>query len=285
MEVTQRLVFFFFCVTCSFGQRIPQVLFDPIVATTEQQARIQVLDTIDNKTEEEHKELAMLLATTGAYEKAFEEFDILAEVRPDSFTYHYLLGGMAGILASELPTMKSLSYVRSMKIAFETAATLNPESLDVQLILLELYTELPWILGGSSKKAQQTIRQIRALSIVEGYLAEGYYFRMTNQNKDALVAYLKAINEIQNCIDPIKVSNNAYYLLGVLSFFLQKDTFKAQCFFNQYLTHFSAADRYPKSFANHYIATLKNPKSIDESMQQTLEQYDLLTAWIQNNFK
>jgi hypothetical protein len=125
-----------------------------------------------------------------------------------------------------------------MKTAFEQAARIAPDSLTTQLVLLELYTELPWILGGSSKKANRALSAIQSLSTVEGFLAAGYYYRTTKKNKEALVAYLSAVNEVDSCSTP-EVSNDAYYIMGVLSFYLQKDITKALCFFEHYVAHFN----------------------------------------------
>ena len=195
-----------------------------------------------------------------------------------------MLGGIAGTLASEVSQVKSLPYVRTMKTAFEQAARIAPDSLTIQLVLLELYTELPWVLGGSNKKANKALSAVQSLSTIEGFLAAGYYYRTTKKNKEALVAYLNAVNEVDVCSTP-EVSNDAYYVMGVLSFYLQKDITKALCFFEHYVAHFNWGDRYPKSFARHYIEKLTSVIHENEEMEENLLAYDPLSRWIQNNFK
>lgn len=284
MAIAQRLILIIFCVGFSYGQRIPVALFEPVVITPEQQSRIIALDSIESKTLAQEEELALLYASTRAFEQSFDILSSLAEVNPDNYDYQFLLGGIAGTLASEVSQVKSLSYVRAMKTAFERAALIAPDSLIVQLVLLELYTELPWVLGGSNKKANRALSAVQSLSTIEGFLAAGYYYRTTKKNKEALVAYLNAINEVDPCSTP-EVSNDAYYVMGVLSFYLQKDITKALCFFEHYLTHFSGGDRYPKSFARHYIDKLTTVIDVNQEMEENLLTYDPLTRWIQNNFK
>jgi tetratricopeptide (TPR) repeat protein len=284
MAIAQRLILIIFCVGFSYGQRIPVVLFEPVVITSEQQSRIVVLDSIADKSVEQQHELALLYASTRAYEQSFDILSSLAEEDPDNYDYQFMLGGIAGILASEVSQVKSLPYVRTMKTAFEQAARIAPDSLTIQLVLLELYTELPWVLGGSNKKANRVLSAVQALSTIEGFLAAGYYYRITKKNKEALVAYLNAINEVDPCSTP-EVSNDAYYVMGVLSFYLQKDITKALCFFEHYVTHFNGGDRYPKSFARHYIDKLTSVIHENEEMEENLLAYDPLTRWIQNNFK
>lgn len=284
MAIAQRLILIIFCVGFSYGQRIPVALFEPVVIIPEQQSRIIALDSIESKTLAQEEELALLYASTRAFEQSFDILSSLAEVNPDNYDYQFLLGGIAGTLASEVSQVKSLSYVRAMKTAFERAALIAPDSLIVQLVLLELYTELPWVLGGSNKKANRALSAVQSLSTIEGFLAAGYYYRTTKKNKEALVAYLSAVNEVDVCSTP-EVSNDAYYVMGVLSFYLQKDITKALCFFEHYLTHFSGGDRYPKSFARHYIDKLTTVIDVNQEMEENLLTYDPLTRWIQNNFK
>lgn len=286
MASAKRIIFLLFCVTFSYGQRIPQALFEPVVVTVAQETRIQELDTISEKTQAEREELAVLFATTTSYEKSFALLETLVQEYPDNFEYQFLLGGISGILASELPRTKSLPYVRTMKDAFEQAALLNPASLETQMILLELYTGLPWVLGGSNKKASEKLEVIKSLSVIEGFLSEGYFYRATKKNKKALVAYLNAINEIQSCgSQPMELLQDSYYHLGVLSFYLQKDMNKAACLFSKFSNVHDAGSAYPKSFTSHYLNKISNPENIDPEMEVTLMEYDKLTAWIQNNFK
>jgi hypothetical protein len=284
MAIAQRLIFVIFCVFFSYGQRIPIALFEPVVITSEQQSRISALDSIDVKTLAEQEELALLYANTRAYEQSYDILTSLAKENPTEYDFQFLLGGIAGILASEVSQVKSLPYVRAMKTAFEQAARIAPYSLTTQLVLLKLYTELPWILGGSSKKANRALSAIQSLSTVEGFLAAGYYYRTTKKNKEALVAYLSAVNEVDLCSTP-EVSNDAYYIMGVLSFYLQKDITKALCFFEHYVAHFNWGDHYPRSFARHYIDKLTSVVYVNEEMEAKLLTHDPLTRWIQNNFK
>ena len=284
MAIAQRLILIIFCVGFSYGQRIPVALFEPVVITSEQQSRIVVLDSLADKSVEQQHELALLYASTRAYEQSFDILSSLAEEDPDNYDYQFMLGGIAGILASEVSQVKSLPYVRTMKTAFEQAARIAPDSLTIQLVLLELYTELPWVLGGSNKKAKRVLSAVQTLSTIEGFLAAGYYYRTTKKNKEALVAYLNAVNEVDVCSTP-EVSNDAYYVMGVLSFYLQKDITKALCFFEHYVAHFNGGDRYPKSFARHYIEKLTSVIHENEEMEENLLAYDPLSRWIQNNFK
>ena len=74
----------------------------------------------DKSVEQKH-ELALLYASTRAYEQSFDILSSLAEEDPDNYDYQFMLGGIAGVLDSEVSQVKSLPYVRTMKTAFEQA--------------------------------------------------------------------------------------------------------------------------------------------------------------------
>ncbi len=286
MGIAQRLIFLLLFVVYSHGQRIPQSLFEPVVATAEQLVRIQELETKELRTFSEQKELSLLYASDADYQKAYDAMEPMADSLQMDFDFQYLYGGIAGILATELPRTRSLPYVRSMKSSFEQAASLRPDDLAVQIILLNLYAELPWVLGGSNKKAERQTERIKTISVIEGHLAKGYYNRTIKKNKEALVAYLEAVNLVKDCkMDFLGLTNNAFYHLAVLSFYLQKEVTKAHCFFSMYLDNYSSGDAYPKEFARYYMRKLSEPTATDEEMEEKLYQFDGLTAWIQNNFK
>ncbi len=286
MGLAPRIIIILFCVGYSYGQRIPQSLFEPIEATAEQRLRIHTLDTMKTRNFQQQQELSLLYAAVADYQNAYDAMEPLADSLVNDFTFQFIFGGIAGILATELPKVRSLPYVRTMKASFEQAAALNPDHLEVQLVLLKLYAELPWILGGSSNKAEQKVKEIEAISPIEGHLAKGYYNRIFNNNKEALIAYLDAVNEVKNCdLELNPLTNDAYYRLAVLSFYLQKEVTKAECFFSMYLEHYQQGDAYPKSFARYYMSKLAHPELVDADMEQILQEYDGLTAWIQNNFK
>jgi hypothetical protein len=286
MGIAQRIMFIFFCVVYSHGQRIPQALFERTEATLEQLLRIQELDTMPTRSVEQQLELSSLYATIADYQSAYDTMESMEDSLETDFEFQFTYGGIAGILATELSRTRSLPYVRTMKTCFERAAELNPTNLEVQVVLLKLYAELPWVLGGSNKKAEQKKEEIKGISTIEGYLAEGYLNRVDNKNKEALIAYLDAVNTVRSCeTESFLVTNDAYYRLAVLSFFLQKEVPKATCFFVRYLENYQPGDAYPKQFARYYLKKLKHPEQLDAAMEDKLQEYDDLTAWIQNNFK
>ena len=59
--------------------------------------------------------------------------------------------------------------------------------------MVELYMQLPGIIGGSKKKSLKYANELENLSKVDGYLAKGYIYEYDNELKLAENYYKKAI--------------------------------------------------------------------------------------------
>jgi Tfp pilus assembly protein PilN len=118
MAIAQRLILIIFCIGFSYSQRIPVALFEPVVITSEQQSRIDALDSLAGKSVEQQHELAMLYASTRAFEQSFDILSSLAEEDPENYDYQFMLGGIAGTLASEVSQVKSFALCKGHENGF-----------------------------------------------------------------------------------------------------------------------------------------------------------------------
>ncbi|MRX38826.1 hypothetical protein GJU43_06035 [Flavobacterium sp. LC2016-23] len=127
--------------------------------------------------------------------KAGEYFKKLKELKPTEAEYFYKYGGALAMRAMEVNKFKAFGMVEDMKEAFEKAILLNPKHIPARWALIELYLQLPGILGGSESKAISYSNELAVLSVVDGYMSKGrideYFKRFTSAEKN----YIKA-NEI-----------------------------------------------------------------------------------------
>ena len=72
-----------------------------------------------------------------------------------------------------------------VKDAFLKAAELDPNHIDTRWALVELYIQLPGIIGGSKSKSFKYANELEALSKVDGYLAKGYIYEYDNEPENA----------------------------------------------------------------------------------------------------
>ena len=107
------------------------------------------------------------------WQQAMEYYGRLIKLRPSEANYHYKYGGVLGMHAKESNKFKALGMISDIKKSFETAIALNPKHIEARWALVELYLQLPGIVGGSESKAQEYAAQLLAISPVDGYLAKG----------------------------------------------------------------------------------------------------------------
>jgi tetratricopeptide (TPR) repeat protein len=82
--------------------------------------------------------------------------------------------------AKESNKFKALGMIDEVKGSFEKAIILNPKHIEARWALIELYIQLPGIVGGSQSKAIKYSNELMRLSPVDGYLSKGHideYFK------------------------------------------------------------------------------------------------------------
>lgn len=127
------------------------------------------------------------------WDKAMEYYGKLKKLNPSEADYHYKFGGCLGMKAKESNKFKALGMIDDIKSSFEKAIQLNPNHIEARWALIELYLQLPGIVGGSERKAQKYAGELLKISPVDGYLAKGHIAEYFSRYKDAEANYNKAI--------------------------------------------------------------------------------------------
>jgi tetratricopeptide (TPR) repeat protein len=104
--------------------------------------------------------------------------------------YHLWLGRAYGRQAE---SSRSFWLAIKSRREFEEAVRLDPQNVRARRDLAEFYSEAPWIVGGSRKKARAEIDAIAALDPVEGALAEGEFARRNRDLARATSEYRRAV--------------------------------------------------------------------------------------------
>ena len=98
-----------------------------------------------------------------------------------------------GMKALSISRIRALAYIGDVKEQFTTAAKLDPSHIETRWALVELYLQLPGILGGSTSTAKKYADELQQISQVDGYLAKGYIEEQNNNDKEAEKYYKQAI--------------------------------------------------------------------------------------------
>ncbi|WP_133063458.1 tetratricopeptide repeat protein [Flavobacterium aurantiibacter] len=126
------------------------------------------------------------------WEAAVNCYKRILELRPEVANYHYKYGGALGMLAKSSNKIKALSMIGEIKKSFETALKINKNHIEARYALIELYLELPGIVGGSEKKAQRYANELLSISAVDGYISKGRIAEFFKRYKQAENFYLQA---------------------------------------------------------------------------------------------
>ena len=129
------------------------------------------------------------------WEKASIQYKKLVRFRPNNANYHYKYGGALGMRALKVNKFKAFTMIDDVKEAFLTAAKLDDSHINTRWALVELYMQLPGIVGGSMRKSLMFAEELEALSKVDGFLAKGYIYEYDDEPKLAEHYYKKAIIE------------------------------------------------------------------------------------------
>ncbi len=143
-----------------------------------------------------------------SWDNAIYYYKKLKQLKPSEANYYYKYGGVLGMKAKESNKFKALGLISEVKSSFEKAISLNSKHIEARLALVELYLQLPGIVGGSEKKALLYANEIAQISAVDGYLSKGHIAEYFGRFKEAEVQYKKAVE--------ISKSKNAYRILANL---------------------------------------------------------------------
>lgn len=128
-----------------------------------------------------------------SWDNAIYYYKKLKKLNPKDANYYYKYGGCLGMKAKECNKFKALGMIDEIKASFEKAIELNPNHIEARWALIELYLQLPGIVGGSERKAQKYANELLKISTVDGYLAKGHIAEYFSRFKEAEKNYSKAI--------------------------------------------------------------------------------------------
>lgn len=128
-----------------------------------------------------------------SWDNAIFYYKKLKKLKPTEADYYYKYGGALGMKAKDSNRFVALGMIGEVKSSFEKALILNPKHIEARWALIEMYINLPVIVGGSETKAAQYANELAKLSIVDGFLAKGHIAEYFKRFSEAEKQYKKAI--------------------------------------------------------------------------------------------
>ncbi len=234
------------------------------------------------------------------WDAAIIQYKKLVDKKENTANYHYKYGGALGMKALSISKLRALAIIGDVKKAFLRAAELDKNHLETRWALVELYMQLPGIIGGSKSKSLYYAKELEALSKVDGYLAKGYIYEYDNEPKLAEKYYKMAIKEggsvtcynkltkfyekekaPKKAIETIEEAhkthqrNAMHYQIGKVAAEYNIELQKGERCLHTYIQNYSAEDGVPKAWANYRLAQIYLHK---RNKEKALEYIDLAIA-------
>lgn len=138
-----------------------------------------------------------LLGDTYGHQKkwddAIDQYEKLIEINPNNAEYQYKYGGAMAMKALEVNKFSAISIIGDAEDAFLEAAKLDKSHIETRWALVELYMQLPGIIGGSMNKSLKYAKELEGISKVDGLLAKGYIYEYDDEPELAERYYKQAL--------------------------------------------------------------------------------------------
>ncbi|UPS91950.1 lipopolysaccharide assembly protein LapB [Bizionia sp. M204] len=215
------------------------------------------------------------------WDAAISQYETLVVMDPNKANFHYKYGGAMGMKALEVNKVSAFMLIDDIEDAFLKAAELDSKHINTRWALVELYMQLPGIVGGSVKKSLKYANELEALSKVDGYLAKGYIYEYDDEPELAETYYKRAITtggsitcfdklssfyekqqQPEKAIATIEASqkkherNAVHYQIGKVAAEYNLQLEKGENCLKTYIENYSVEDGVPKAWANYRLAQI-----------------------------
>lgn len=241
------------------------------------------------KTDSNNLKLTELLGDALGSQKKWDAAMIpykkLVETKPNKANYHYKYAGVLGMKALD-NKFKAITYLTDVKNHFVKATELDSTHIEARRALVELWMQLPAVLGGSKVKALFYADQLETLSKVDGYLAKGYVYAYEKQFKSAETYYMLALDEsptlacyqaiisfyentkeVSKLIKYLEAAHQLYqnndfqYQLGRVAAEYHIELHKGETCLLRYIENHTPNNTTPKAWAYYYLAIIQQHKN------------------------
>lgn len=128
------------------------------------------------------------------WDKSAQVYQNLVEEYPEDAGYHFRYGAALGFVAKNSNKFKAFTLLDDVKYHLKKAIELNPKHIEARWALLQMYLQLPVIVGGSESKSREYASQLKSISPVDAALAYGYIERELENFDLAEMHYKKAVD-------------------------------------------------------------------------------------------
>lgn len=200
------------------------------------------------------------------WDAAISYYKGLVKKNPENAVYNFKLGGAMGMKAYTGSKFQALLLIGDVKKYFRKAAELDKNFILPRRALVELYMELPEIIGGSKTLAESYAQELENLNSLEALLAQAYIYRESDYRELAKLKYEEAIQTAQK--KPALITRNYLkYELGEAAAWYNIYPEAGTKFLREYLENYGYQDLNSPAWAYLRLAQIeKNQNNKSEAL-------------------
>ena len=189
------------------------------------------------------------------WDNAIIQYQKLIELDSDNSVYNYKLGGTLAAKANETNRFKSLSLINKSRKYLLKSVELDNRYKPAMWVLIQIYTELPQLLGGSKSLALQYANELENISLIDGLFAKKYIYDFKNDHKMSNI-YLNKIVENLDSFNSEYDYNYLNFSIGELCANNKINLDRGILQLSYYIENFTSRDRSTPDYAYYLLAKI-----------------------------
>ncbi|WP_026933525.1 tetratricopeptide repeat protein [Christiangramia echinicola] len=194
------------------------------------------------------------------WDKAIDYYETLVDLDSENAMYNFKLGGAMGMKAYYGSKFQAAILLGDIKKYLKKAADLDPTHKETRRALVELYMQIPSIIGGSKTIAESYASDLDRINEVDALLADAYIYKIQEYRDLAKNKYEEAIRLAVN--KPGLITRNYLkYELGEASAIYEIQLDAGENFLKQYIEDYGYKDLKSPAWAYYRLAQIERIKS------------------------
>ena len=204
------------------------------------------------------------------WDNAIIQYQKLVEIDNNNAIYNYKLGGTLAAKANDANRFKSLGLINEGKRYLIKSIELDNKNKETIWALIQIFTELPKLLGGSKSIALQYANDLEQISLIDGLFSKKYIYEFKNDDEMTNI-YVKKL------IDNLDSFNRQYeynYLnlsIGELCYNSKLKLDKAIVHLDLYINNYTSRDRTSPDYAYYLLSKIYFYKNDLHSAKKQLD--------------
>lgn len=194
------------------------------------------------------------------WDKAINYYETLVDLDSENAMYNFKLGGAIGMKAYYGSKFQAAILLGDIKKYLKKAADLDPTHKETRRALVELYMQIPSIIGGSKTIAESYASDLDRINEVDALLADAYIYKIQEYRDLAKNKYEEAVRLAVN--KPGLITRNYLkYELGEASAIYEIQLDAGENFLKQYIQDYGYKDLKSPAWAYYRLAQIERIKS------------------------